>query len=238
MLAVSASKRPSMSDLKSLSWVQHGRRRMEQISKDACIKKRREEDLLWQAEVEECKEVLLEDGILVTKYGRSGQPHTTRLAVNSDGDIEWQSKFAKRKVLQILHPFSKTSADDSFAESSPLSSLSDGLKSLTVTEYSNKKKTGAKVSCISLLDIKGIHIGHSTHVFTRTANEKSCDPKKCLSLITEKRTLDLSVASGRDRDVLFAALTQLVGEKKSGHLSPFPSLLVSPRPHSHVAAAS
>ncbi|KDO24845.1 hypothetical protein SPRG_09678 [Saprolegnia parasitica CBS 223.65] len=77
--------------------------------------------------------------------------------------------------------------------------------------YWQSKQGDRSSSFLPLHSVKAIEVGHVTHVFKRAARKHAdLDPSRCLSLVTEDRTLDLRLPNTLQRDWLLKALQDAV----------------------------
>lgn len=70
-------------------------------------------------------------------------------------------------------------------------------------------KVTAMASCLPLDAVKSVYTGIRTDVMMRVGSQQ--DPACCLSIVTDARTLDLTLANATERDRVVRGLKILLG---------------------------
>lgn len=198
MLSINPDTRPSILELQSHPWVVQGKIRMEALCQKL-INQRRIMAKKRQVQVVQDKKVALETGVSATKFGRNGLPHETLFVVKPIGMLEWRSKYPKRKV-QKLFSRTKSSSIEKQTGGLYLSNESENKIQPVVQEYTGKP------SSIHFRDVVRIVAGQATKVFQRYTT--SCSEDRCMSIITNHRTLDLAFHNANERDLILQALEE------------------------------
>lgn len=130
---------------------------------------------------------------MILQHGRSGKSKAKLLRYNpSLRVIEWDDQGTDR--LRVIKSFFRRNS----AEIAVGSGAEDGP---------------AGASNIALDSIKSVYTGVRTEVMVRAGAQKPQDPACCLSLVTDARSLDLTLANATERDRVVRGLKILLEDR-------------------------